>query len=258
MTHQYARVPIELVELVDAPALQLYVQLCKYARRGGYCYPSNPELSERTGQSVATVGRSLTQLVKLGVVERQGRQRRMLRVVPIEQLSLTHDRKADELSLTSEQTFRSPVSNVTRSLEVDDQHARFARVHDERVDDMAQQQPEQLFEIDEPQPREEPVARAALAAFFEQYGSEHTISRNMIGRLGRAFKQAGETYPRELVIEAAVELGMKRVANPNAVESFVLRLQRRSAPQQSVENGWSQLASSAFERWHSESPAAHG
>lgn len=115
------------------------------------------------------------------------------------------------------------------------------------------EQPEQLFPMDEPV-REKPAGHAALAAFIEAYGNE-PISRSMIGRLGKRFKQLSDTYGADVVRNAAMEMGLRRVANPNAAESFVLRMRGRDQEQPTTTDGWSQIASSAFDRWASESRA---
>lgn len=256
---QYARVPIELVEL-DPLALQLYVALCGYARRGGYCYPSNARLSKDTRQSSASITRSLRQLVELGVVERQGRQRRMLRVVPIESLSISSDRKTTSLSITSDQSFRSPVIDITRCSEVEDDTLADARASAHDESETVAMSDDQLFEI-EPLQKPEPVGTTkCMRAFFDAYGDQ-PLSRNMIGRLGRTFKTLCETYDDELVAAAAAEMGTRRVANPNAVESFVLQLRRRQQiaatgvsgdqAQQSAAQ-WSAIARDTFDQWRAD------
>jgi DNA-binding MarR family transcriptional regulator len=98
---QYARVPISALLRLDANGVQLYVALCAYARKDGVCWPSNAELSERTRQSSASVTRSMRQLVQNGYVETRGRAKRVIRVVPIESLSITGDRNESRLSITA-------------------------------------------------------------------------------------------------------------------------------------------------------------
>lgn len=91
---------------------------------------------------------------------------------------------------------------------------------------------------------EQPIGAAALAAFFDAYGDE-PISRPMIGRLGRRFKELGVTYSRELVVEAARQMGATKCANPTAAEPYLLRLRREQA---STDAGWSRLAADTYAR----------
>lgn len=105
-----------------------------------------------------------------------------------------------------------------------------------------------LFDVEEEQQLEQPIGAAALGAFLTAYGGA-PISRGMIARLGRAFKLAADTYPRELVIRAAEQLGAQRVANPNAVEPFVLRLQSVRGQGEQQRAGWSALAAQGFDAW---------
>jgi DNA-binding transcriptional MocR family regulator len=251
---QYARVPISALLRLDANGVQLYVALCAYARKDGVCWPSNAELSERTRQSSASVTRSMRQLVQNGYVETRGRAKRVIRVVPIESLSITTDRNESRLLITRDRFFRSPVINVSREQEVDSSRSLRSRVRDEldEGDDMQQTQPEQLFEIETSQTTEierpAPIVHRCLDAFANEYGTQ-PISRQMIGRLARTFKQLSETYSDDELIAAAHALGSKRVANPSAVESFVLFMRTERAQQQSTSDGWSRLATHAFEHW---------
>lgn len=249
---QYARVPTELVEQVDAPALQLYVALCGYARRGGYCYPSNAELSRATGQSDRTVTRSLNALVATGHVTRTGRQRRMLRVVPIESLSATPDGKTPGLSATSGGTFPPPVADVSTCTEVEKDTLTDVRVSaaEESETDLMDDEP--LFEIEQPAKPPAVGTTLAMRSFFDAYGKE-PLSRSMIGRLGKTFKTLCETYPDELVAEAAREMGLQQCANPNAAESFVLRIRSRAVRvNTSSDAAWSALAADTFAQWKGE------
>lgn len=259
----WARVPIELLQLVDAPALQLYVAIVSHVSNGSdSCRPSNERLSELTQQSVATVKRSLTQLVDVGAIKRSGRRRRVLVVTnrltsePKDDAHQLTDEPMDEPNwLTSEPPYGSPVSRPTE-LDVSELDTHSLRscdaatdesepaMHDDTPPLFAVELPEQI----EPEPVELPIGRAALAAFFESYG-DAPISRPMIGRLGKRFKELGATYDRELVLRAAHEMGEQRVANPNACESFVLRLRTRAAEQQEQQSGWSRLATQAFASW---------
>jgi hypothetical protein len=249
---QWARVPIELLQLVDANALQLYVAIVSHTSADKRtCYPSNERLCELTGQSLATLKRSLSKLVDCGAISRTGRRRRVLVVVnqlssePIDELNqLTGEpRKGSRVSRPTEPEVSEPETHSLRSCEP---------ATDESESDMHDETTEALFDVELPPEPEKPIGAAALAAFFDAYGDE-PISRPMIGRLGREFKRVGETYDRELVLRAAHELGVQRCANPQAVESFVLRLRRQATPQQQQASGWSQLAAQAFDRWEHDS-----
>lgn len=243
---QYARVPIELLKLVDAPSIELYVALCKYAGARGHCWPSNAELSDATGQSDAAVRRSLKQLVDVGAVTRKGRQRRVITVVQLDSLSLTRDRK-DETSFAHQRAvFRSPVSDVTRCTEVDTHSLRSCDAQlDESETTMQSTPDEPLFEVDETAvvPHETSIGHAALKTLLDAYGSEQPISRAMIGRLGKRFKELADTYSRDELLAAAQSLGERKVANPNAIEAFLLRARQ---PQQQSRDGWSQLAADTY------------
>lgn len=251
MPEQFARVPTGLLSRVDASALQLYVALCAYARRGGHCYPSNAELSARTGQSPSTVKRSLQQLCDAGAVERKGRQRRMLRVVPIESLWVTGEPK-DAGSMGHERTvYSSPMTHVSRPTEVETDTLTAFTCHSSEPD-RCEDEPmtdDQLSFLPEPAAPEPAGTTLCMRAFFDAYGKD-PISRSMIGRLGKTFKDLCGTYGDALVSEAAREMGLQRCANPNAAEAFVLRLRARQTP--APENGWSLLARDTFDQWKGE------
>jgi hypothetical protein len=241
-TDQYARVPIELLQLVDAPALQLYVALCKYAGKRGHCWPSNAELSDVTSQSDAAVRRSLKQLVDVGAITRVGRQRRVITVVPLDRLSLTHERKSARSIAHPRAIYRSPVSDVTRCIEPDNTPPLRDDVCDDESERAMQAAPEEpMFEIERVE-HETPIGAACLAAFLDAYGVE-PISRPMIGRLGKRFKELAASYSREELLAAAVDLGARRVAHVNAIEPFLLRARQ---PAQQSRDGWSRLAEDTY------------
>lgn len=243
---QYARVPIELVGLVDANAIALYVVLGRYAHRAtGRCWPSNPELAERMDASEATVRRALTQLVQAGAVEREGRQRRVLTVVPLERLTLTVERK-DEGSIAHLCTvFRSPVSDGTTANEPEHTTSLRDAVTEQEVDEVKSADEEPMFEVERLPDPQRPTAQACVAAFMDAYGTE-PIGRGAVGRLAQRFKQLSETYPRDELIAAAQDLGRQRIANPNAVEPFVLRARQPRHVEAKRRQQWSTLAADTF------------
>lgn len=247
---QYARVPIELVGLVDAHAIALYVVLGRYAHRAtGRCWPSNPELAERCEVSEATIRRALGQLVDVGAVERAGRQRRVLTVVPLERLTLTRDRKGEASIAHPRSGYRSPVSDVTTANEP--QHTTPLR------DVVTEQESEQPMRVDPDQPSLEievaekprppaPTAQACVAAFCDAYGTDLPMSRSAIGRMAQRFKALSATYPHDELVAVAQELGAQRIANPNAIEPFVLRRRQPRHVAQQQRAGWSALAADTF------------
>lgn len=248
MSDQWAKVPLELVRAVDANALQLYVVIVGHTSRTSCeCRALNPRLAELTGQSLATLKRSLRQLVQVGAVEPvNGRRRRVLRVTN----RLTGEPKGAANRLMGEPPIGSWVSHPSEP-EVSEPEAHSLRscaATDESELTMIDDNPEALFPVELPDPAELPIGRQALERFFDEYG-QAPISRPMIARLGRRFKELAVTYDAELVLAAAAELGRSGVANPNAAESYVLRLQRQQQRQQS---GWSGLATQAFDRWADE------
>lgn len=241
---QYARVPIELVQLVDANAVAVYVVLCKYAHRTtGRCWPSNPELVDETLLSLATVKRALTQLEAVGAIERAGRQSRKMHVVPLERLKLTGEPKTKRSKAHRRATYSSPVSHGTRATEpeitpplrdvVSESEPHMQSAHEEPMFDVA------------PVERPKPTAQACVAAFVDAYGAE-PISRQMIGRLAKRFKELSETYSHDELIAAAADLGGQRIANPNAIEPFVLRARQPRHVEQQRRSQWSALASDTF------------
>lgn len=247
MSDQWAKVPLELVRAVDANALQLYVVIVGHCSAGKRtCNPLNPRLAELTGQSLATVKRSLRQLIDVGAIETRGRRRRSLFVTN----RLIREPKGDSNWLTTEPSIGSPVSHPSEPdvFEPEGHSLRSCAATDESELTMIDDNPEALFPVELPDPVEKPIGARALAAFFEQYG-DAPVSRPMIGRLGKRFKELAVTYGDDLVVAAASALGRNGVANPNTAESYVLRLQREQRAQLS---GWSGLASQAFERWETD------
>jgi hypothetical protein len=193
------------------------------------------------------VRRSLKQLVDVGAVTRKGRQRRVITVVQFDQLSLTRDRKDESAFAHQRAVFRSPVSDVTRCTEVDTHSLRSCDEPqlDESESAMQSTPDEPLFEVEQSAvvPHETPIGHAALKTLLDAYGSEQPISRAMIARLGKRFKELAGTYSRDELLAAAQSLGERKVANPNAIEAFLLRARQ---PQQQSRDGWSQLAADTY------------
>lgn len=242
---QYARVPIELVPLVDANAVAVYVVLCDYAhRKTGRCWPSNPELVEVTLLSLATVKRALKQLEDVGALERVGRQARRMRVVPIESLQLTGEPRARRAKAHRRPVKGSPVSDGTTANEPENTTPLRDVVTEREVDPMQSANEEPMFELAAVE-QLKPTAQACVAAFVEAYGTQ-PIGRSAIGRLAQRFKALSETYSRDELVEAAQELGAQRIANPNAIEPFVLRARQPRHVAQRRQSGWSALAADTF------------
>lgn len=245
---QYARVPIELVQLVDANAVVVYVALCDYAHRTtGRCWPSNPELVDVTLLSLATVKRALAQLEACGAIERVGRQQRRMRVVPLDALRLTGEPKTRRSKAQQRATYGSRVSHGTRANEPEiTPPLRVGVSSDESERQMQSAHEEPMFEITTVE-RPKPTAQAAIAAFCEAYGTE-PVSRQMIGRLGKRVKELADTYSHDELVAACTELGRQRIANPNAVEPFVLRARQPRHVEQQRRSQWSSLAQDTFAR----------
>lgn len=243
---QFARVPIELPQLVDANAVTLYVVLCRYAHRAtGRCWPSNPELADRCRFSEATVRRALVALVDVGAVERTGRQNRVLTVVPLEFLTLTGERK-DEGSIAHQGAgFRSPVSDVTRANQLESTPPLRDVVTEQEVEQMRAEPEEPMFEVERLPEPVRPTAQACVAAFCDAYGTE-PISRSAVARMAQRFKVLSATYSHDELVSAAQELGVQRVANPNAIEPFVLRARQPRHVAQQQRGAWSALAADTF------------
>lgn len=252
---QYARVPIELVQLVDANAVAVYVVLCKYAHaKTGRLWPSNPELVDETRLSLATVKRALQQLEAVGAIEREGRQSRKMHVVPFDRLRLTGEPRARRSKAHPRAVKGSPVSYGTRTTELDHTAPLRAAVADESEDAVRTQENEALFEVETPAPQQRPVAQLFIAAFVDAYGTEQPVSRQMIARLGKRAKDLAETYAVDEIVSAAAELGAQRIVNPNAVEPFILRARQPRQAQQQRASQWSALAADTLA--HSPDPFA--
>lgn len=242
---QYARVPIELVQLVDSNAVTVYVVLCDYAHRTtGRCWPSNPELVDVTLLSLATVKRALLQLEGVGAIERVGRQQRRMRVVPLDALRLTGEPRQRRTKAHRRAVNGSQVSDGTRATEPENTPPLRDDVTSESEQHMQSSDEQPMFEIEQPK-RERPVAQEFIAAFVEAYGAQ-PVSRQMIARLGRRAKELSETYEAAELVAAARELGAQQIANPNAIESFVLRARQPRYRQQQQSSAWSALAADTF------------
>lgn len=244
---QYARVPIDLVRLVDSNAVAVYVVLCDYAhRKTGRLWPSNPELVEVTLLSVSTVKRALKALEDVGAIERVGRQSRRMRVVPIEVLSLTGEPKRRRSKAQHRATFGSPVSDGTRANEPESTPPLRDVVTEQESEQPMRVEPEEpMFEIERLPEPPRPTAQACVAAFHDAYGTE-PISRSATGRLAQRFKALSATYSHDELVAAARELGAQRIANPNAIEPFVLRARQPRHIAQQQRAGWSALAADTF------------
>jgi len=243
---QYARVPIELVRLVDANAVAVYVALCDYAhRKTGRCWPSNPELVDVTLLSLATVKRALSQLENVGAIEREGRRSRKMHVVPLDRLRLTGEPRARRSKAHPRATQGSPVSHGTRANEPENTTSLRDAVTEQEVEAVKPSADEPMFEVERIPEPPRPTAQACVAAFCEAYGTE-PIGRSAVGRLAQRFKQLSETYPRDELIAAAQELGEQRVANPNAIEPFVLRARQPRHVAARRARQWSALAADTF------------
>lgn len=244
---QYARVPIELVKLVDASALAVYVVLCSYAHRTtGRCWPSNPELCDETALSPATVKRALKRLEGVGAIERKGRQSRKMHVVPFERLRLTGEPKVRKSMAHPRATYGSLVSHGTRATEPEITPPLRVGVSSESEQPMQSAHEEPMFEIEHVE-KPKPTAQAAIAAFCDGYGAQ-PVSRQMIGRLGRRVKELAETYGHDELVAACAELGAQRIANPNAIEAFVLRARQPRHVAAAQRSAWSALAEDTFAR----------
>jgi hypothetical protein len=243
---QYARVPIELVQLVDSNAVTVYVALCGYAHRTtGRLWPSNPELVDTTRLSLATVKRALLQLERVGAIERVGRQQRKMRVVPLDALRLTGEPKAKRSKAHGRAVNGSRVSYGTTATELENTPPlRDDVTSDESEQQMKSTDEQPMFEI-EPIVKPKPTTQAAIAAFCEAYGTA-PVSRQMIGRIGKRIKELSETYEHDELVAACAELGAQRIANPNAIEPFVLRARQPRHAQQQQRSAWSALASDTF------------
>lgn len=241
---QYARVPIELVELVDSNAIQLYVVLCKYAGRNGRCWPSNARLAADTRQSERQVIRALNELAAVRAIHKRGRARRTITVAFVSDGVVTYDDAAiARLSDTGVTSYVTPVSDGTRTKEPDTAAAPLRdAAHDESEQQMTHDD-DALFEIEpvEKPQRELSVVAECMRAYFDAYGTQ-SISRSMIARIGKRFKDLSDTYSRDELVMAARQLGEQRIANPNAVEPFVLRLRSPQQQQQTTRSQWSALA----------------
>lgn len=245
---QYARVPIELVQLVDSNAITVYVVLCKYAHRTtGRCWPSNPELVDESRLSLASVKRALKQLADVGAIERVGRQSRKMHVVPIERLQLTGEPKTKRSKAHGRAVNGSRVSHGTTATEPNNTPPlRDVVCDDESEQQMTSNDDAPLFEIELPE-RERSVTADCLAAFFDAYGTQ-SISRPMIGRIGKRFKELSDTYSRAELVAAAAELGAQQIANPSAIEPFVLRARQPRHVEQQRRSQWSSLAEDTLSR----------
>jgi hypothetical protein len=242
---QYARVPIELIQLVDSNAVVTYVALCKYAHRTtGRLWPSNAELVDETRLSLATVKRALAQLADVGAIERVGRQQRRMRVVPLDGLRLTGEPKTKRSKAHARAVIGSRVSYGTRANEPENTPPLRDDVTSDESEQHMQSADEPMFEIERVE-QQRPTAQAAVAAFVDAYGRE-PISRQMIGRLAKRFKELSETYTHDELVAAAAELGRQRIANPNAVEPFVLRARQPRHVEQQRRAQWSSLAADTF------------
>lgn len=243
---QYARVPIELVQLVDSNAVAVYVVLCDYANRvTGRCWPSNPELVDVTLLSLATVKRALAQLERVGAIERVGRQSRRMRVVPLDALRLTGEPKTRRSKAHRRAINGSRVSYGTRANEPEITTPLRDVVSDESEQSMQSAHEEPMFEIEQIE-KPKPTTQTCIAAFVDAYGSEQPVSRQMLARFGKRVKELAETYEHDELVAACAELGAQKIANPNAIEPFVLRARqpRHVAAQQRA--GWSALAADTF------------
>lgn len=241
---QYARVPIELVKLVDSNAVAVYVVLCSYAHRTtGRCWPSNPELVDETLLSLASVKRALAQLVDVGAIERVGRQSRRMRVVPLDGLRLTGEPKAKRSKAHGRAVIGSSVSYGTRANQPENTPPLRDDVTSESEHTMKPAD-EALFEVARAE-TQKPTAQAAIAAFCDAYGAS-PISRQMIGRIGKRVKELSSTYEHDELVAACHELGTQRIANPNAIEPFVLRARQPRHVEQQRRQQWSSLASDTF------------
>lgn len=238
---QYARVPIELVQLVDSNAVAVYVVLCKYAHRTtGRLWPSNPELVDETRLSLATVKRALAQLADVGAIERDGRQQRRMRVVPLDALRLTGEPKERRSKAHGRAAFGSRASHGTRANEPENTPPLRDDVTNDESEQHMQSADEPMFEVERIE-RQRPTAQACVAAFVDAYGTQ-PISRQMIGRLAKRFKELSATYAHDELLAAAGELGAQQIANPNAIEAFVLRARQPRHVEQQRRSQWSALA----------------
>lgn len=244
---QYARVPIELVKLVDSNAVAVYVVLCDYAHRTtGRCWPSNPELVDETLLSLATVKRALTQLERVGAIERSGRQSRKMHVVPFERLRLTGEPRAKRSKAHRRAVNGSRVSYGTRATEPEITPPLRVDVSDESEQPMIESADEQpMFHVERLPDKPKPTTQVAIAAFCDAYGTQ-PVSRQMIGRIGKRVKELTETYGHDELVAACAELGAQRIANPNAIEPFVLRARQPRHVAQQQARGWSALAADTF------------
>jgi DNA-binding transcriptional MocR family regulator len=256
-------VPIELISLVDGNAVALYVAIVAHVRNGGdSCYPSNEHLAEQTRMSVRTVKRALTQLVDVGVIERTGRRRRVLKLCPIRATSdPIEPAESESIRATGDPSIGPRVTRPTEPDVSNQIHTLAALVCDAATDEQeptvqhADDAP--MFEIEpgnELVPYSEPpIGHAALAAFIAAYGDAR-ISDRMRGALGRAFKQAAKTYERGEILAAAHDMGVQRCASPGAVESYILGLRSPRRVRARSDAFWAQVGDYALDEWAHEQP----
>lgn len=241
----WAKVPIDLLSAVDGGALRVYVALCSYARQDGRCWPSDAALAERAGVSASGVSRGLRQLAAAGYVTRSGRRRRILTVTPVGLNSVTAERIANPHPVTGDESIPSPVTDGSRTTEVDIKTPLRDVLSDESEGPMQSADEEPMFEVDRLPEKPRPTAQACMAAFFDAYGAE-PIDRREMGKLSSGFKAASETYAHDELVAAAREMGEQKITNPRAIGPFVLRRRQPRHVAQQQRAGWSQLAADTF------------
>lgn len=229
--------PIELLQLVDANALRVYVALCKYADKQGRCWTSNARLADDLACSERAVIRALNELAAARVIRKRGRQRRVLTIAFLSDSTVTYSDVLSDSRVTSKVT---PVSHEARSKEPEETSALRADAS-ESEGTMRAADDEALFDV-EIEERETPIGHACLAAYFDAYGTA-PIATSARARLGKEFKRLSATYSREELVAIASELGRRRIAAPNAIEGWLLRA--RQAGERS-RNGWSKLAADTY------------
>lgn len=237
MSDPWARVPIELLQLVDANALRAYVALCKYADKEGRCWASNARLADDLDCSERAVVRALNELAAARVIRKRGRQRRVLTIAFLSDSTVTYSDALSDIPVTSKVT---RLSHETRSDEPEETSALRADAS-ESESTMQAAADEPLFDV-EVEERETPIGHACLAAFFEAYGTQ-PIATSARARLGKEFKRLAETYSREELVSIARVLGQRKVTAPNAIEGWLLRARQQS---EQSRQGWSKLTADTY------------
>jgi hypothetical protein len=238
VSDQWAKVPLSLVTSVPPSAVVLYVTIAAHAHREHRTATlSNDTLVARTGLSLSSVHRAKRQLVAGGWIEHDGVQgREHVPTYTVHIKGVTRDTVSTDKGCHQRHNKGVTSGTQNRSRTTTEVVTATAHSADEEESPMGPAD-EPMFEVEAVE-FEPPIGQLCLGAFLDAYG-QAPISRSMIARMGKRFKELGDTYSRDELVACAAELGAKRIATPNAVEPFILRA-RQPARQQAA--GWSALA----------------